>query len=277
MAQSNSFFGLRRGSTKSLTFSTFNGKQVTKDRVSKVKNPRTQDQMVNRMINYTAMKAYSSMKAIVDHSFASKSYGLQSMRYFLAKNYALLKADKDNMAFSSYRGNAVPSTFIVSEGSLQSITYSVNVETSTIDIVPGGMSIGDLKRYLGLNAGDYITFVWMDTTTTGNFNWLRLYMPGDDKNRETISLDLLDVEKDMNEDSSIKVENDGEANKKISLKAYAEDAVCGAVIASAKKGDTWQRSTERLSNWSNTILNNYDEALDTYPVGASYILNGGDK
>lgn len=277
MAQSNSFFGLRRGSTKSLTFSTFNGKQVTKDRVSKVKNPRTQDQMVNRMINYTAMKAYSSMKAIVDHSFASKSYGLQSMRYFLTKNYALLKNDKENKAFSSYKGDAVPTTFLVSEGSLPSPNYSLTAQNSTVAIVPGGKSIGDLKNFLGLSANDYITFVWMDTTTKGNFNWLRLYMPGDDKNGETISLDLLNVEKDMNEDSTIKVENDGETNKKISLSAYNEDYVYGAIIASAKRGDTWQRSTEYLKNWGNNVLNNYDEALATYPVGASYILNGGDK
>lgn len=277
MAQSNSFFGLRKGSTKSLTFSTFNGKQVTKDRVSKIKNPRTQDQMVNRMINYTAMKAYSSMKAIVDHSFASKSYGLQSMRYFLAKNYALLKNKKDNMGFSSYKGNAVPTAFLVSEGSLPSPNYSLTAANSTVEIIPGGKSIGDLKKYLGLSANDFITFVWMDTTTKGNFNWLRLYMPGDDKNNETISLDLLNVEKDMNEDSSIKIENDGEVNKKISLSAYNEDYVYGAIIASAKRGDTWQRSTEYLQNWGNNVLNNYDEALATYPVGASYILNGGDK
>lgn len=277
MAQSNSFFGLRRGSTKSLTFSTFNGKQVTKDRVSKVKNPRTQDQMVNRMINYTAMKAYSSMKAIVDHSFASKSYGLQSMRYFLAKNYALLKNNKEKMAFSSYKGDAVPTTFLISEGSLPSPSYSLTTENSTVAIVPNGKSIGDLKKYLGLSANDYITFVWMDTTTKGNFNWLRLYMPDDSKNSETISLDLLNVEKDMNEDSIIEVENDGEINKKITLGAYNEQYVYGAIIASAKRGDTWQRSTEYLKNWGNNSLNNYDEALATYPVGASYILNGGDK
>lgn len=277
MAQSNSFFGLRRGSTKSLTFSTFNGKQVTKDRVSKVKNPRTQDQMVNRMVNYTAMKAYSSMKEIVDHSFASKSYGLQSMRYFLAKNYALLKNNKEKMAFSSYKGNAVPTSFMVSEGSLPSPNYSLDAEGVIITIAPGGKSIGDLKKYLGLSANDYITFVWMDTATIGNFNWLRLYMPGDDKNSEIISLDLLNVEKNMDEGSTIKVENDGESNKKISLSAYNEDYIYGAIIASAKKGDTWQRSTEYLKNWSNNTLNNYDEALATYPVGASYILNGGDK
>ena len=44
MAISKSFFGLRRKSTKSLTFSVLNGKQITKDRVSAVKNPKSEAQ-----------------------------------------------------------------------------------------------------------------------------------------------------------------------------------------------------------------------------------------
>lgn len=277
MAQSNSFFGLRRGSTKSLTFSTFNGKQVTKDRVSKVKNPRTQDQMVNRMINYTAMKAYSTMKAIVDHSFASKSYGLQSMRYFLAKNYALLKNDKDFMSFAEYKGAALPSSFLVSEGSLPTPPHKVVSESNTVEIVPNGKTIKELKDYLGLSAGDYITFVWMDGNEQKGFNWIRLYMPEDDKNGETIALDLLNMESEKSVNSTIAVAEDGATNKKIVLTPVAEDYTMGAIIASAKRGDIWQRSTEYLSSWTGTPTHNYNEALATYPVGASYILNGGDK
>lgn len=277
MAQSNSFFGLRRGSTKSLTFSTFNGKQVTKDRVSKVKNPRTQDQMVNRMINYTAMKAYSSMKAIVDHSFASKSYGLQSMRYFLAKNYALLKNNKDFMCFAEYKGEVLPTSFLVSEGSLPSPKHTVVKETNTVELVPNGKTFKDLKDYLGLSAGDYITFVWMDNNEHRRFNWIRLYMPADDKNGETIALDLLDLESDKTGNSTITIADDGATNKKIVLTPNAEDYTMGAIIASAKRSDIWQRSTEYLSSWTGEPSPNYNEALATYPVGASYILNGGDK
>ena len=277
MAQSNSFFGLRRGSTKSLTFSTFNGKQVTKDRVSKVKNPRTQDQMVNRMINYTAMKAYSSMKEIVDHSFASKSYGLQSMRYFLSKNYQLLKNNKFTMSYCVYKGDAMPTSFLVSEGSLPSPNWSLGDGEHKVEIIPSGKTIGELKAYLGLNANDYITFVWMDTTTVGNFNWLRLYMPADDKNKELISLDLLNVEKNMNVDSTISIQEDGATNKKIVLSPSVEGPVFGTIIASSKKGDIWQRSTQYLDSWGILPTANYEEALATYPVGASYILNGGDK
>ena len=42
MATSKGFFGHRRGSTKSFTFSVLNGKQVTREKAEKVKNPRIQ-------------------------------------------------------------------------------------------------------------------------------------------------------------------------------------------------------------------------------------------
>lgn len=152
MAQSKSFFGLRRGSTKSLTFSTFNGKQVTKDRVTDVKNPRTEAQMINRMLNYTAMSAYSAMKEIVDHSFASKSYGLQSMRHFLSRNYSLLKYGTETMRYSPYKGGAVPSLYLVSEGSLPKFAFSSDTSMESLTFTFDGTDIGHLKTFTGLTA-----------------------------------------------------------------------------------------------------------------------------
>ena len=49
MAQSKGFFGRRKGSTKSLTFSVLDGKQITKDRVYDVKNPRTDLAIADRI------------------------------------------------------------------------------------------------------------------------------------------------------------------------------------------------------------------------------------
>ena len=50
MAKSSTYFGLRRGSTKSHTFSVVDGKQITKDRVEGGKDPRTFAQMSQRCL-----------------------------------------------------------------------------------------------------------------------------------------------------------------------------------------------------------------------------------
>ena len=88
MAKSSSFFGLRRGSTKSLTFQVVDGKQVTKDRVNYVKNPRTYAQATQRAKMATVADAYRALSAICDHSFESVAYGPASRRQFMSLNLA---------------------------------------------------------------------------------------------------------------------------------------------------------------------------------------------
>lgn len=277
MAQSKSFFGLRRGSTKSLTFSTFNGKQVTKDRVTDVKNPRTEAQMINRMLNYTAMSAYSAMKEIVDHSFASKSYGLQSMRYFLSKNYSLLKYGTETLRYSPYKGGAVPSAFLVSEGSLAPVTIGNTGVDGEINITFAGKTVGDFKKFLGLNGGDYITAVALTNDPNNQFVWIRLYVPESSLDSTDISLALLSPESNRNPSGIVEINTSGASNTVITFSFAFGNIRFGTVIASAKRGDTWQRSTNYLEKLQGENVANYTEALSTYPVGASYILNGGDK
>lgn len=277
MAQSRSFFGLRRGSTKSLTFSTFNGKQVTKDRVTDVKNPRTEAQMINRMLNYTAMSAYSAMKEIVDHSFASKSYGLQSMRHFLSKNYSLLKYGTETMRYSSYKGGAVPSLYLVSEGSLPKLNYTTNTSDESLSFTLDGTDIGHLKAYTGLNGGDYFTAVILTDSKDAPFVWVRCYIPADLDDSSSITVSALSVESNVDVSKVLKIETVETSKTKFTFTADSYAYSVGTIIASAKRGDTWQRSTSYMESLSEEPIANYANALATYPVGASYILNGGDK
>ena len=88
MAKSSSFFGLRRGSTKSLTFQVVNGAQVTKDRVTYVKNPRSYAQATQRSKMAAVADAYRALSTICDHSFESVAYGPASRRQFMSLNLA---------------------------------------------------------------------------------------------------------------------------------------------------------------------------------------------
>lgn len=97
MAKSSNFFGLRTGSTKSLTFAVYRGQQITKDRVSRISNPRTTAQMMQRALVPIVAAARSSLKGIVNHSFEGIAYGEASLREFSSIN---LK--KDFLSVSSY-------------------------------------------------------------------------------------------------------------------------------------------------------------------------------
>ena len=117
MAKSKSFFGLRTGSTKSLTFSVYRGTQVTKDRVTRVANPRTIAQMQQRAKVPLVAAARVALAGLVDHSFEGVPYGQASLQKFSSLNLS-----NGALIVASYPPNGVSNMgcadFIVSQGSL---------------------------------------------------------------------------------------------------------------------------------------------------------------
>ena len=129
MAKSKSFFGLRTGSTKSLTFQVYRGQQITKDRVYRVSNPRTEAQMTQRALIPIVAAARSALKGLIDHSFEGVPYGEASLKEFSKQN---LRAGA--LIVTSYSPNGVSNPgfadLIVSNGSIN-VPYEIS--PSTID------------------------------------------------------------------------------------------------------------------------------------------------
>lgn len=125
MAKSKSFFGLRTGSTKSLTFQVYRGQQITKDRVTRVANPRTTLQMEQRSKLPIVAAARSALKGLVDHSWEGVPYGEQSLRTFSSKNLSA-----GALKVYSYASPDAPSPGIaeyqVSQGSLRGFDADVS-------------------------------------------------------------------------------------------------------------------------------------------------------
>ena len=128
MAKSKSFFGLRSGSTKSLTFQVYRGEQITKDRVYRVSNPRTEAQMTQRALIPIVAAARSALKGLIDHSFEGVAYGEASLKEFSKQN---LRAGA--LSVTSYAPNGVSNpgfaNLIVSNGSINGdfkVAYVIN-------------------------------------------------------------------------------------------------------------------------------------------------------
>ena len=117
MAKSKSFFGLRTGSTKSLTFQVYRGQQITKDRVTRISNPRTEPQMVQRALVPIVAASRAALKGLVDHSFEGVAYGDQSLKMFSSLN---LKSGALTVASYPPNGYSNPgfANLIVSRGTL---------------------------------------------------------------------------------------------------------------------------------------------------------------
>lgn len=305
MAKSRSFFGLRRGSTKSLTFSVYEGKQVTKDRVTEVKNPRTPSQMEQRMHMATALAVYSAGKEIFDHSFQGVTYGAKSMNKFLADNVKLIR-DNYIAAGTDFQENiyqnkaALAGKYKVSEGTLPAFdasAVSFNSANGALRLTIGvaeSLTVGAVKSYLGLGAGDYATiFALIHGTgqiTLGskvqaneaNIVICRMYIPEAADDTAVTAENFAEIftfeKKNVNSVTLTSTGSGATTQWVLSVSLPANAAVCDAytAIKSAKVNGVWARSTQFFAIGSMTNNVTPAQAIETYPLGPSYILNGGD-
>lgn len=286
MAKSKGFFGLRKGSTKSLTYSVLDGMQITKDRVYDVKNPRTESQMRQRMLMTTVGAAYKMLKSIADHSFEGFSSGMQCMRQFNSRNLNRFKqaaAAKGSVAFNEYKdGDINPLPFILASGSLPGFSFSFD-ETSNLQI-KGEKENADfttaegIYAALGIQRNDLITFctvIGEGSTTNGvysyvaeRFNIVRLYC--DKSGAVSKPADAFTIS--TNNDQAV-ITMSTSANT-ITIKTGAADF--GAVIQSRKNDSGWLRS-DAVMIVNEDVISGVKTAnqLATYPVGTELILNNG--
>ena len=286
MAQSKGFFGLRKGSTKSLTFSTLDGKQITKDRVYDVKNPRTESQMRQRMLMTTVGAAYKMLKSIADHSFEGYSSGMQCMRQFNSRNLNRFKqaaAAKGSVAFNEYKdGDINPLPFILASGSLPGFIFSFDGESKLQ--IEGEKENADfataegIYAALGVQRNDLITFctvIGEGSTSNGvytykaeRFNIVRLYC--DKSGAVSKPADAFTISTN-NDQASISMST---AANTLTIKTGAADF--GAVIQSRKNDSGWLRS-DAVMIVAEDVISGVKTAnqLATYPVGTELILNNG--
>lgn len=285
MAKSKGFFGLRSGSTKNFTFSELNGQQITKERVYKVKNPRTLQQMRQRMVMATVSAAYSYLKEICDHSFEGFGVGSPCMSEFMRLNLDALKAKAQNdaavVAFNAYQDkNINPVPFMVSKGSLNEIVPTIaenklswntpkgNADTTTAE---------GIYAALGLNQGDMVTFILCG----GDFvsNAALTFAP------QPLAITRLHADKQGSVSSlanafTIESNNQGNINVDFSMgtnlvfDATCDKLVMGAVIISRKAADKWLRSNATMVVKTGIPATTVSRQLATYPVERDLILNG---
>ena len=276
MAQSKSFFGLRRGSTKSLTFSVYNGKQVTKDRVTEVKNPRSSMQMSQRAVMSTVLKAYSAMKDICNHSFEGVPYGQKTMNTFISENINMIRKGIPSVNLSEWKGEAIPNSYMISRGSLPSV--SLRTDSPFVHISGEPTTVGQFFDLFGATqVGDMVTtcildgakFVWIRYTRTKE-NQAKVL--GDGKVSPSFTPQK-DIETNIGYGSELTNYSWLNASADNMIVCQVENASVGCII-SRKTEKGWLRSTYVMS-FDNSETN-YVSALSTYPSIEEPILNGGN-
>lgn len=174
MATGNMFQGQARGKVGDVVFAVRDGKQVSRVRNRRPKNPKTNKQMLQRAVMATVLQAYSAGRIIFDHSFQGKSVGEKNQRAFLSKNAKLLRS---NLAAEIEAGtaalncnvavvapgaiNPVPNEYMISEGTYTQGFFAWD-PTEIGYKMPTALTDETVAQYAvrnGLVEGDIYTFV----------------------------------------------------------------------------------------------------------------------
>lgn len=233
------------------------GKRLARIRQTEVKNPKTDGQVIQRMIIATSAKAYSLMKSITDHSFEGVQYGAASQSYFLkkaaedirsyvAKNYPNF-VETEQLALV---GLATPNSIgyagvglMISKGNLSTIETTVSQDGQALQFgkVMAGSTLQDVLTSVNARPGDQITFCGIDP----NGNWFESrYIINADVTAAQLATawdptgaaDYFDAQTLVTQ--QLLVENNHLGN--------SSNVSTGAVILSRKDGNVWKRSTQRL-------------------------------
>ena len=295
MAKSKSFFGLRTGSTKTLTFQVLNGQQITKDRVSQVKNPRTEAQMKQRMCMATASAAYAAMKEIVDHSFEGVTYGQMSMSEFIKLNTKKLAANigasPEKFGYVYYQDREFqPGEYVIATGSLapakdtgvfQTVDESGKLEVMVNLTDSQNLTADYIINDLGLQIGDLVTYIIQyPTPVSADEPWAFTFLRMTVLKGGTTALTAENLSEYFLFESPI-AWTPSIAEGMISVKTTNAVAYPGyknfiAHVHSRRSANGWLRSNATLQVPLQADMISSEAAFASYPVGNSYVLNGGE-
>lgn len=284
MAKGNMLLGKARGSVGDVTFSVLNSEQITRAKAKSVKNPRTEGQMVQRILMSTTIQAYSGMQSIVDHSFQGVPYQGRSMNRFNSLNVKNLRSLYAEIAAGN---TGIPAVFnangmkrialapwILSTGSLPKVAITedsevsaewpvaklVSTQAGTATVDSGvflnsltDVSYADFCAYYGLQQGDQLTLCALtrnisDEERGCNFKYGRFILQPNDGDMSHLLTDAT-VANEKNQNIKF-VENNGLAIVFADLNDAGADnrtfILAAAIITSRLENQSWKRSNAQF-------------------------------
>ena len=147
------------------------GKTIART-ITKPKNPKTEDQSLQRVLLKAVIKGYSMLKEICNHTFEDYDNAFECMNKFKRVNLkylrehatALMESGQGLDGFYQFApidsDKWTPFAAIISEGHLPAVSVDISAEEAHIAYVNSpGRTYADFVTAWGLQRGDMVTFV----------------------------------------------------------------------------------------------------------------------
>lgn len=236
------------GNVVAYTLKNSNNKetQAVRAYVSDVSNPKTEAQSIQRLKMSPAVNFYRALGTILNNAWQGQKYGTQSRNYFMSEAMSqstgipfIVKGDK----------RFYPGEYQVAQGSLarQSVTAIADNLLTTSLISPGvtgtwgEFSQGLINKNFGIKNGDKLTFIFVGTSSVGEYLPAYSYVILDTSNTTAASEILAS--------SNLSFAGAADAALQVGVVNAVTDIVAGAVILSrldTSAGTKWLRSNSRM-------------------------------
>lgn len=259
MSKGNLFMGNASGKLADVVLYRNAGAQVARLRVRNPKNPRSEQQLIQRVIQSTASKAYSVLQAICNHAFEGKQSRTDNQSEFMKLNvardrYRVSVAPMGWRSLSNFNSRdlvePLANNYIVSSGSLPEMQFSTDGDEF---ILGAGSVLTDTDTYqqvcdkLGLQRGDQLTLFNVkvgDNAEMSSLNAARIILEPNDGDMSSVFIGTGGAINKPNEknEGGITV-NINEGTMSI---LFEKSGGAGSVIVSRYADGKWLRSTARM-------------------------------
>lgn len=283
MAKGNLLLGTASRSIGDVTMYRRNGQQVSRARVRKIGNPRTEGQAKQRMLQAALTRFYSPLASCLEKSFEGKNK-MDSYSKYLAVNNRIGR----NMFAVPKNAGWVPVPVKVSGGTMPSpnVSYNTNADAGFIldALAEGQLTLGSLSQAFinayGLSEGDQVTIIAaVNRSTHDDPNFTPVYF------RFFLKPTSVDAAPSF---GGVSFQIEGGAGSGAVCIVNEDDALAGvAVIFSRYENNVWRRSnsfmvlapniledftgTEGIAKWLDEWMNG-----TTVPTSDVY-LNGSTE
>lgn len=269
MAKGNLLLGTAGNSVGDVVMYRREGAQVSRVRVRKIKNPKTDAQSLQRAAFSPVAKFYSPLAVVLERSFEGLSK-MKSYNKFLKTNIDLARAN----GWLLPKGTGFfPLPYKLSQGTLPALSYKVTQGDGEVLLpiswTPGeNPTIGILSQAFvgaGYQNGDIVTVIGVNGDPT-DINKGFVPMAAQFEIDTTSTATVADTLKNF---------VFGTTGEEMAISLTHGQLVASAVIVARFENDKWRRSSQFLAV-DDTIINAVEAAAFKAAAIASYGMNAGD-
>ena len=265
MAKGNLFLGTAARSVGDVVMYRREGSQVSRVRVRKVANPRTDAQSLQRSAFSPVAKFYSPLAIVLERAWEGVSKS-KSYSEFLKEN---IKRARMNGWLLPKGTGFFPLPYQLTKGTLPQMSYSVdsNLTINVSGLTQESATIGSLSTQLiakGYKAGDIVTIIAITKTESNDYVPYTFQFEVNVESTTTLA-------NFFGNNVTISVGGDGLLLETIN----AFSIMAGAVIIARFENDKWRRSTQVLAV-DGSVLTEIGTAAYKAAAVASYGNTAGD-